>query len=174
MFAYDFGQNEVPGIRDYEEPGYWRDVGTIDAYFQAHQDLLGVEPRFDVFNPAWRIFSSNYQGPVARMLDARLKNSVVAAGSLVRQASIANSFVRLEVTIDEDVEIEDCVIQDHCHIKRGVKLRRAIIGGYNVIEAGTKIGYDRELDGRRHHVTPSGITVVGPGQVSTAMRAFSE
>jgi glucose-1-phosphate adenylyltransferase len=174
LFAYDFATNAVPGTKPYEEHAYWRDVGTLDAYFQAHQDLLGVEPRFDFFNPAWRIFSSNYQGPVARMLDARLKNSVVAAGSLVRQASIANSFIRLEVTIEEDVEIEDCVIHDHCHIKRGVKLRRAIIGGYNVIEAGTKIGYDRELDGRRHHVTPSGITVVGPGQVSTAMRAFSE
>jgi glucose-1-phosphate adenylyltransferase len=108
------------------------------------------------------------------MHDARLKNSVVAAGSLVRQASITNSFVRLEVTIDDDVEIEDCVIQDHCHIRRGVRMRRAIIGAYNVIEAGTRIGHDRELDGRRHHVTPSGITVVGPGQVSTAMRAFSE
>lgn len=174
LFAYDFATNAVPGTKPYEEHAYWRDVGTLDAYFQAHQDLLGVEPRFDVFNPAWRIFSSNYQGPVARMHDARLKNSVVAAGSLVRQASITNSIVRREVTIEEDVEIEDCVIQDHCHIKRGVKLRRAIIGAYNVIEAGTKIGHDRELDSRRHHVTPSGITVVGPGEVSTAMRAFSE
>ncbi|MGA8054344.1 MAG: glucose-1-phosphate adenylyltransferase [Burkholderiales bacterium] len=174
LYAYDFATNMVPGTKPYEEHAYWRDVGTLDAYFQAHQDLLGAEPRFDVFNPAWRVFSSNYQGPVARMLDARLKNSVVAAGSLVRQASITNTIIRREVTIEEDVEIEDCIIQDHCHINRGVKLRRAIVGGYNVIDAGTRIGFDRELDSRRHHVTPSGITVVGPGEVSTAMRAFSE
>ncbi len=174
LYAYDFATNKVPGTKPYEEHAYWRDVGTLDAYFQAHQDLLGVEPRFDVFNPEWRVFSSNYQGPVARMLDARLKNSVVAAGSLVRGASITNTIIRREVTIEEDVEIEDCIIQDHCHIKRGVRLRRAIIGGYNVIDAGTRIGYDREQDSRRHHVTPSGITVVGPGEVSTAMRAFSE
>ena len=70
LFAYDFATNKVPGTKPYEEPAYWRDVGTLDAYYNAHQDLLGLTPRFDVFNPQWRIFSSNYQGPVARILDA--------------------------------------------------------------------------------------------------------
>ncbi|CDI02355.1 MAG: glucose-1-phosphate adenylyltransferase [Candidatus Competibacter denitrificans] len=174
LFAYDFATNKVPGVKPYEEQPYWRDVGTLDAYFNAHQDMLAWPPRFDVFNPQWRIFSSNYQGPVARMLDAKLKNSVVAAGSLVHSASVSNTIVRREVIIEDDVEIEDCIIQDYVHIKRGAKLRRAIIGGYNVIEAGTRIGYDPELDGRRYSVTESGITVVGPGEVTTALRAFSE
>ena len=174
LFAYDFASNKVPGTKPYEEPAYWRDVGTLDAYFSAHQDLLGLTPRFDVFNPQWRIFSSNYQGPVARMLDARLHNSVVAAGSLVQGASISNSIIRREVIIEDDVEIEDCIVQDYVHIKRGARLRRAIIGNYNVVEAGTRIGYDPELDRHRYKVTEGGVTVVGPGEVSVAMHAFSE
>ncbi|MBK8185505.1 MAG: glucose-1-phosphate adenylyltransferase [Candidatus Competibacteraceae bacterium] len=174
LFAYDFATNKVPGVKPYEEQAYWRDVGTLDAYFNAHQDMLAWPPRFDVFNPQWRIFSSNYQGPVARMLDAKLCNSVVAAGSLVHGASISNTIVRREVIIEDDVEIEDCLIQDYVHIKRGAKLRRAIIGNYNVIEAGARIGHDPELDRRRYSVTESGITVVGPGEVSTTLRAFSE
>ncbi len=174
LFAYDFATNKVPGFKSYEEVGYWRDVGTRDAYFEAHQDMLGLEPRFDVFNPQWRIFSSNYQGPVARLIKANVDNSVIAAGSIVRGAQIANTIIRREVDIEADVIIEDCVIQDYVKIGRGSRIRRAIIGQYNVIEAGTQIGYDLDLDRKRHSVTAGGITVVGPGEVSYSMRAFSE
>ena len=93
---------------------------------------------------------------------------------MVRQASISNTIIRREVIIEEDVEIEDCVIQDYVWIKSGARLRRAIIGSYNVIETGTHIGYDRDLDSRRHHVTAGGVTVVGPGEVTSTMQAFSE
>ncbi len=174
VFAYDFATNKVPGTKPYEEQAYWRDVGTRDAYFNAHQDLLGDKPHFDMFNPQWRIFSSNYQGPVARLLDARIKNSVVAAGSMVRQAKITNTIIRREVLIEDDVEIEDCLIQEYVHIKRGARLRRAIIGGYNVIEAGTRIGYDLEQDRKLYEVTQGGITVVGPREVTATMQSFSE
>lgn len=174
VFAYDFATNKVPGTKPYEEQAYWRDVGTRDAYFNAHQDLLGEKPRFDMFNPEWRIFSSNYQGPVARLLDARIINSVVAAGSMVRQAKITNTIIRREVIIEDDVEIEDCLIQEYVHIKRGARLRRAIIGGYNVIEAGTRIGYDLEQDRKSYDVTQDGITVVGPREVTATMQSFSE
>lgn len=174
VFAYDFATNKVPGTKSYEEQAYWRDVGTRDAYFNAHQDLLGEKPRFDMFNPQWRIFSSNYQGPVARLLDAQIINSVVAAGSMVRQAKITNTIIRREVIIEDDVEIEDCLIQEYVHIKRGARLRRAIIGGYNVIEAGTRIGYDLEEDRKLYQVTQGGITVVGPQEVTATMQSFSE
>jgi len=174
VFAYDFATNQVPGVKSYEEQAYWRDVGTRDAYFSAHQDLLGTQPRFDMFNPLWRIFSSNYQGPVARLLDAKVQNSVIAAGSMVRQASISNSIIRREVIVEDDVEIEDCVIQDNVWIKRGARLRRTIISSYNVIEAGTRIGYDREQDSRLYQVTQGGITVVPPGEVTSTLRAYSE
>jgi len=174
LFAYDFSTNKVPGTKPYEEIGYWRDVGTLDAYFEAHQDMLGLTPRFDVFNPQWRIFSSNYQGPVARILEAQLHNSVIAAGSMVHLASIRNSMIRREVIIEDDVELEDCVIQDYVWIKRGSRLRRVIVGQYNVIEAGSRIGFDPEADRRRYVVTDGGITVVGPGEVTKSLRAFSE
>lgn len=174
LFAYDFSTNKVPGSQSYEERGYWRDVGTRDAYFEAHQDMLGLTPRFDVFNPQWRIFSSNYQGPVARLIRADVENSVIAAGSLVKQAKISNSIIRREVMIDADVVIEDCIIQDYVHIKRGARLKRAIIGQYNTIDANTHIGYDHDLDKQRYSVTAGGITVVGPGEVNTKLRAFSE
>jgi len=174
LFAYDFSTNKVPGTKPYEEIGYWRDVGTLDAYFEAHQDMLGLTPRFDVFNPQWRIFSSNYQGPVARILEAQMHNSVIAAGSMVHQASIRNSMIRREVIIEDDVELEDCVIQDYVWIKRGSRLRRVIVGQYNVIEAGSRIGFDPEADRRRYVVTDGGITVVGPGEVTKSLRAFSE
>lgn len=174
LFAYDFSTNKVPGTKPYEEIGYWRDVGTLDAYFEAHQDMLGLTPRFDVFNPQWRIFSSNYQGPVARILEAQLHNSVIAAGSMVHQASIRNSMIRREVIIEDDVELEDCVIQDYVWIKRGSRLRRVIVGQYNVIEAGSRIGFDPEADRKRYTVTDGGITVVGPGEVTKSLRAFSE
>jgi glucose-1-phosphate adenylyltransferase len=174
VFAYDFATNKVPGIKSYEEQAYWRDVGTRDAYFSAHQDLLGAQPRFDIFNPQWRIFSSNYQGPVARLLDAQMRNSVIAAGSLVRKASITNTIIRREVIIDDDVEIEDCVIQDNVWIKRGARLRRTIVGSYNVIEAGARIGYDAEQDSRLYQVTEGGITVVPPGEVTSTLRSYSE
>jgi glucose-1-phosphate adenylyltransferase len=174
VFAYDFATNQVPGVKSYEEQAYWRDVGTRDAYFSAHQDLLGAQPRFDMFNPQWRIFSSNYQGPVARLLDAQMRNSVIAAGSLVRQASITNTIIRREVIIEDDVEIEDCVIQDNVWIKRGARLRRTIVSSYNVIEAGTRIGYDREQDSRLYQVTQGGITVVPPGEVTSTLRSYSE
>ena len=91
-----------------------------------------------------------------------------------RHRTALYTIVRREVIIEDDVEIEDCLIQDYVHIKRGAKLRRAIIGNYNVIEAGARIGHDPELDRRRYSVTESGITVVGPGEVSTTLRAFSE
>jgi glucose-1-phosphate adenylyltransferase len=100
VLAYDFAGNRIPGIRASEEPGYWRDVGTIDAYFAAHQDLLGIEPRFDVFNPKWRLGSSNYQGPSTKFFRAELENSIIGAGGLIQGARIRNSIVRREVLIE--------------------------------------------------------------------------
>lgn len=164
VFAYDFSHNEVPGIRDYEEPGYWRDVGTIDAYFKAHQDLLGVEPKLDMFNPKWRIGSNNYQGPSPRIFRAEIENSVISSGSLVKGARIRNSIIRNEVLVDEDVELDECIVMDYSILRKGVRLKRVIVDRFNTIEAGDCIGYNNEADRRRFHVTDSGIVVITRGQ----------
>ena len=164
VFAYDFSENRVPGVRDYEEPGYWRDVGTIDAYFQAHQDLLGAEPKFDMFNPKWRIGSSNYQGPSPKFFRAEVDNSIVSSGGLIKGARLRNSIVRSEVLLEEDVELDECIVMDYAVLRKGVRLKRVIVDRYNTIEAGDHIGYDEDSDRRRFSVTDSGIVVVPRGQ----------
>lgn len=175
LYAYDFGQNEVPGVKPYEEQTYWRDVGTLDAYFEAHMDVLGMEPRFDVFNARWPIFSSNYQGPVAKFVGAELENCIVSAGCLINGARIKNSVLRREVVVEPGAEIDDCVIMDNVVIKRGAKLKRAIVDRYNVVEPETRIGYDQKQDRARYHVTESGIVVLAEGShFGTLRTSFSE
>jgi len=164
IYAYDFAQNRVPGIRDYEDPGYWRDVGTIDAYFEANQDGLGAEPRFDLHNPHWLINSSNYQGPTAQVIGGVIENSSIGAGSIIKGGVVRNSVLRREVVIEEDAHLEDCIIMDYAVIGRGAKLRRVILDRYNTIEPGARIGYDAAADARRYLVTESGLVVVGKQQ----------
>jgi glucose-1-phosphate adenylyltransferase len=164
IFAYNFAENRVPGVCDYEEPYYWRDVGTIDAYFSAHQDLLGFEPRFNLFNPQWRFASSEYQGPSAKFIRAEIENSIIGDGSFIKGARIRNSIVRQEVLIEEDVEIDECIVMDYTIVRRGARLRRAIVDRYNLIEAGNRIGYDRRADTARYTVTDSGIVILPKGK----------
>ncbi|NWG72899.1 MAG: glucose-1-phosphate adenylyltransferase, partial [Parvularculaceae bacterium] len=164
VFAYDFGANRVPGTREYEEPAYWRDVGTIDAYFAAHQDMLGLEPKFNVFNPRWRIGSSNYQGPSARIVRAEVDNSILGAGTLLKGGRVKDSIVRREVVIEEGVELDQCIVMDYAIIRRGARLRRVIIDRYNTIAPDSRIGYDAGRDrAAGYHVTESGIVVIPKG-----------
>lgn len=170
VYAYDFSTNRVPGTYAYEEPAYWRDVGTIEAYYAAHMDLLGLEPRFNIFNPKWRIFSSGYQGPSSKIIDGQIKNSLIGAGAIIKGGSIRNSIVRREVMIEEDVELEDCIIMDYTIIRKGARLRRVIVDRYNTIAAGTQIGYDSDADRARYHVSESGLVVVSRGDELSASR----
>lgn len=160
VYAYDFATNSVPGVKPYEEEGYWRDVGSLDAYFEAHQDLLGAEPRFDAFNPYWPIQSGSYVGPVARILGGTIENAMIASGSRIENALVRNSVLRYDVRIDPGAEVEDCVIMDHVHVKRGARLRRVIVDRYNTIEEGERIGFDHSSDARRFTVSPGGVVVV--------------
>jgi glucose-1-phosphate adenylyltransferase len=174
LYAYNSASNRVPGVKPYEEKSYWRDVGTIDAYFNAHQDLLGIKPHFDIFNPQWPIYSSNYQGPSPKFINSTIDNCLIAGGTLVQGSTLRNSILRREVTLEKGVELENSLILDYVRVKRGARLRHAIIGRYNVIEAGARIGYDPEADHQAYCRTPSGIVVVPPGEVSDNLRAFSE
>ena len=174
LFAYDFATNVVPGINDYEQRVYWRDVGTIDAYFDAHKDVLGAEPTFDMFNPQWPIYSSGYQGPVAKVLGGELRNSLLGAATVVHEgARLRNSIIRREAVIEEGVELDECIIMDYVRIGRGARLKRVIVDRHNVIEAGDVIGYDPEADAKRFTVTEGGLTVIPGGRVSYFARATS-
>ncbi len=175
VYAYDFQQNRVPGVRDYEEPGYWRDVGTLEAYYQAHMDLLGLTPRFDTFNAQWPIISTNYQGPASKFQNAHLDNSVVRAGCLINGATVRNSILRREVVLEPGAEVDGCILMDNVVVRRGAKLKRVIVDRYNVIEEGAMIGYDLDADRSRYHVTDSGIVVVPEAQAYTPTRtSFAE
>lgn len=163
VFAYDFGRNAVPGVRDYEEQGYWRDVGTIDAYFAANQDVLGEQPRFDLYNDAWVVRSSNYQGPSARILDGAVRNSSLGAGTLVKGGAVRNSILRREVVVEQDVEIDECIIMDYSVIHRGARLKRVIVDRFNRIAPGECIGWDAQADAARWHRSEGGVVVVPRG-----------
>lgn len=163
VFAYNFADNRIPGIREYEEPGYWRDVGTLDAYYAANQDVLGAEPRFNLYNPRWFINSSNYQGPSPRIVSGQIEDSVVGAGSLIRGARLKNTILRREVIIEPDVEIEDSIIMDYAVIRRGTRLKRVIVDRNNEIAPGTTIGFDTAADRARYPVSEGGIVVLKKG-----------
>ncbi len=163
VFAYDFARNEIPGAKPYEEPAYWRDVGTLDAYFGAHQELLGTEPRFDAFNPQWPIYSSHYQGPVSRITGSFVDNSLLGSAAVVENARVVNSIICREVVVEPAAEIEDCIIMDYSRIGRGARLRRVIVDRHNAIAPGTQIGFDPVADTARYQVTPGGVVVVPKG-----------
>jgi glucose-1-phosphate adenylyltransferase len=166
LFAYDFATNHIPGVQPYETAVYWRDVGNLDAYFDAHHDVLGAEPVFDVFNPEWPIYSSSYQGPVARVLGGQIENTLLGAATVVHKgARIQNSIIRREAVIEEDVVLEDCIIMDYVRVGRGAHLRRVIVDRHNIIEPGDRIGFDHARDTERFEVSPGGITVIPQGQV---------
>jgi len=164
LFAYDFTRNAVAGIKPYEEHAYWRDVGTIDAYFEAHRDVLGAEPRLDLFNPLWPVYSSNYQGPVARVIGGEIENSLLGAASVIHNARVRNSIVRREAVIEDGADIEDCIIMDYVRVRSGARLRRTIVDRHNLIEKDLVTGVDPEEDRTRYTVSPSGIVVVPRGR----------
>ena len=155
----------MPDTKPYEEKGYWRDVGTLDTYFEAHQDMLGLEPHFDLFNPQWPIFSSYYQGPTSWVTSGELDNVLLGAANIIRNAKIRNSILRREVMVEPGAQIEDCIIMDYVRIGRGARLRHVIVDRHNVIPAGAEIGFDPARDREKYHVTEGGLVIVPLGDV---------
>lgn len=160
VFAYDFGTNTIPGTMLTEERGYWRDVGTIAAFFDAHMDMLGASPRFEPGNKFWPIHPSGYEGPAAKILKGEIINSIIAEGTVIHGAHIRNSFIRSDVIIEDGVSVEDCIILDHCLLKRGARLRRVIVDKLNVIQENEQIGFNPEKDRFRCHIDPCGIAIL--------------
>jgi glucose-1-phosphate adenylyltransferase len=162
-FAYDFQTNEVPGLKPYEELGYWRDVGTLEAYWRAHMDLLGEEPRFDLDNRHWPIMTGQYQGPPARIVAGDIENAHIGAGSLIKRATIRNSILGRNVWVNEGAVIEDSVVMDFTAVGKGVHLRRVIVDRFNIVGSGREVGLSPEEDRRAYHVDPSGLVVIPRG-----------
>lgn len=163
LVAYDFATNTIPGTEPYEEPAYWRDVGTIDAYFQAHFDTLGAQPKFRITNRRWPIYASPDQAESAQIEDGVIHRSVVGSGSIVDGAELDHAMLRRSVLVERGACIEHSIVMERSRIGQGARVRRAIVDQDNDIPPGERIGFDLEQDRKRFPVTPSGIVVVPAG-----------
>ena len=163
LFAYNFGENIIPGTMPYEEKDYWRDVGTISAFFEAHMDMLGDTPLFELNNNLWPIHPSSYEGSATKIVRGDVRNSIIADGCIIHKSKIRNSVIRSGVTIENDVGVEDCIIMDHVMLKKGCRLKKVIIDKLNVINEGEQIGFDVEKDRFRCHIDSSGIAIIPRG-----------
>jgi glucose-1-phosphate adenylyltransferase len=160
LLAYDFTTNQIPGVAEFEEHAYWRDVGTIDAYFEAHQDTLGAQPRFKMTNPEWPIYASADQYESAQIESGVIQRSVVGSGCVVHGAYLDHAMLRRAVVIEPDAHLSHCIVMDHAKVGRGAKLRRVILEQGNHVPPGEAIGYDLDKDRQRFHVSEGGVVVV--------------
>ena len=163
LVAYDFDTNVIPGTEPYEEHGYWRDVGTIDAYFEAHFDTLGAAPRFRMTNSLWPIYASPDQTESAQIENGVINRSVVGSGSVVDGAELDHAMLRRSVLVERGARLEHCIVMERSRIGRGAQVRRAIIDQDNDVPAHERIGFDVAEDRKRFKVTDGGIAVVPAG-----------
>ncbi|HDH11541.1 MAG TPA: glucose-1-phosphate adenylyltransferase [Nitrospirae bacterium] len=160
LFAYNFTANRISGVRQYEEQGYWRDVGNIKAFWEAHQDMLGDEPVFEINNDLWPIRPSRNEMPATKIIGGEITNSIIAEGALINKSKIINSVIRKGVVIEDGVEIRDSIIMDNVVLKKGCALNKVIVDSHNIIEENVHIGYDSKTPYWRAKVDPSGILVI--------------
>lgn len=165
MFAYDFQTNQIPGDPQGAEV-YWRDVGTIDAYYEANMDLRVVSPKLNLFNRQWPLRTASYDDPPAKFTfddDGRRGHaidSVVASGAILSGGEVRRSVIGRGVRIHSGALVEDSIILDHCDIGRRAKIRRAILDKNVRIPEDATIGHDLANDRKLYHVTDSGIVVI--------------
>jgi glucose-1-phosphate adenylyltransferase len=162
VFAYDFLENDIPGAIPSEERGYWRDVGTIEAYWKANMDLLGPEPALNLDNPRWPILASALTSPAARILDGSIQDVVVGEGTIIRGATVRRTILGQGVVLEPGAVIEDSIIMDNTTVGRRARIRRAIVDRFNVIDDGAVIGDGAEPP-EAGVLDPSGITVIARG-----------
>jgi len=170
--AYDFAKNRVPGEEGHNR-GYWRDVGTIDSYFAASQDLVSVTPAFNLYNPQWPLISSSLHLPPAKFVFADAESqrigiatdSMVSDGVIISGGTINRSVLSPRVRIHSYSEVDEAILMDGVEVGRHSKIRRCIIDKGVKLPPGSMIGYDSEADQQRFTVTDSGIVVVSKGMV---------
>ena len=166
MYAYNFETNRMPGEAD--SIPYWRDVGTIEAFYEANMDLNHVKPELNLYNREWPVRSTSYPDPPAKFvfdeegrrgeaIDSIVSGGCILSGGLVRKSVLARG-----VRVHTGALVEGCVIMDNCDIGRRAKLRRAILDKNVRIPQDATVGYDHDADrARGWHVTHSGIVVIG-------------
>jgi glucose-1-phosphate adenylyltransferase len=163
--VYDFKRNIVPGTNE-DDRDYWRDVGTLDSYHEAHLDLVSALPQFNLYNDLWPIFTSHHQLPGAKFVDgASVRDSIVCAGSIVSGATVDSTVIGVHARVNSSATIQRSVILDNVTIGEGAVIRNAIIDKNVVIPPGTLIGVDHDEDRRRGFtVSEGGVVALGKGQ----------
>jgi glucose-1-phosphate adenylyltransferase len=165
MYAYDFQTNFIPGEPP-GKPAYWRDVGTIDAYYEANMDIRSIDPALNLYNRQWPLITAGYSDPPAKFVfdEERRRgqaiDSVVSGGTILSGGVVRNSVIGRNVRVHSEALVEDSIVFDGCDIGRRAKIRRAILDKNTEVPEDTLIGYDLEEDRKQHHVTESGIVVV--------------
>jgi glucose-1-phosphate adenylyltransferase len=169
--VYDFIKNDVPGSTD-RDRDYWRDVGTLDSYFDANQDLISIEPVFNLYNDSWPVFTGYTGLPPAKFVHAgpgrlgHAADSIVSPGVLVSGATVSGSILSPGTYLHSWAQVTDSVLMDGVHVQRYAQVHRAIIDKNVIVPERARIGLDREHDlARGFTVTESGITVVPKGAV---------
>jgi glucose-1-phosphate adenylyltransferase len=178
--THDFGKDIIPNLlskvpiyayRFYDEnkkaAKYWRDIGTLDAYYEANMDLCHVNPDFNLYDPEWPLRTYQVQAPPAKFVFAdegrrcgQALDSVISAGCIISGSRVAGSVLCPNVRVHSFCEVDQCILMPGVRVGRHAKLRRAIIDRDVFIPRGALIGYNEEEDRRRHTVTASGIVVV--------------
>ena len=169
VYVYDFNQNEHQGMSE-EERGYWRDVGTIDAYYNANMELLGYSPIFNLYSKDWPIKTFNYNYPPAKFIwqeDGRTgmaANSMVSEGCIISGSTLSHCVLSPNVRVNSYSTITDSIIMEDVSIGRHCEIKKAIIDKNVEIPPCTKIGLNKDDDlARGFFISPEGVTVVPKG-----------
>jgi glucose-1-phosphate adenylyltransferase len=177
--SHDFGKNILPMmLGDYrvyafnfvdenkKEALYWRDVGTLEAYYEANMDLVSVSPVFNLYDEQWPIRTHQRQYPPAKFVFAEsgrmghAMDSLISSGCIISGGLVTSSVLSPDVRVNSYSEIDSSILFSHVNVGRSCRIRKAIIDRDVHIPEGTTIGYDVEADRERYFVTDSGITVV--------------
>jgi glucose-1-phosphate adenylyltransferase len=166
--VYDFSTNEVPGSQE-RDRDYWRDVGTLDTYYEAHLNLVSPNPEFNLYNYQWPILTWHEPLPPARFRDegdrtGHAVNSMVCAGAIISGGLVRDSIISPDVTVDSASTVEASVLMQGVNVGPGATVRNAIVDKNVRIPAGAKIGVETDADRERFTVSPGGIVAIGKGQ----------
>jgi len=178
IFAYNFQTNRIPGDPP-GAPAYWRDVGTIDAYYEASMDLKSISPALNLYNRQWPLFTAGYSDAPAKFSfdeegrRGQAVDSIVSGGTILAGGSAQDSVVGRGCRIHTGSLVEESVLFDNVDIGRHAKVRKAILEKNVSIPEGARIGYDLEKDAAEHHVTDSGIVVVEGHRSSVEVATIS-
>lgn len=170
VYVYDFATNSVAGLLE-KEKGYWRDVGSIDVYYDSNMELIEVDPTFNLYNDRWPIYTQGHNFPPAKFVFADKENnrvghatdSLVSEGCIISGGHVHRSVLSPKVRVNSFAEVTDCILFENVEIGRRCKIKKAIIDKNVVVPPNTTIGFDPEEDKRRFHVTPGGVVVIPKG-----------